>query len=202
MRASKENLAVGWYLEPPFNDPHHAGFFHYQNWWNEEPWLCVDDKSGSVTRKPIPKEAAAYELARRHPHVGMMLMGRNMPGSDAEKFLLFHAPEAWPWLSAEAREDWCELVPPYKGRTDERLKIISQFEWSEVQRAYEFPEDHLQKFQGQSEEERTKHFKRLDREGTLRTIKRIKVLSRSANHKQRHALERVCDRAYLSLIPR
>ena len=63
MKADTKNLAVGWYLEPPFNDPRKPGFFQTQHWWSEEPWF--DCETGE--RKPISREAALYELARRHP---------------------------------------------------------------------------------------------------------------------------------------
>ena len=185
MKASKENPRVGWYLEPPFNDPHHAGFFRCQNWWNEEPCLCVDDKTGSVTRKPVPKEAAAYELARRHPQVGLMLLGRKLPGSGVELFLFDHAREAWPWLPAESRESWRELVPPHKSRTDERLEIISTFEGTEQGRVFQFNQPAKENF-----------------EKWVSSKRRKTIEPRKANQPERRAFELVCNRAYLSLNAR
>jgi hypothetical protein len=87
------HLRVGWYLQPPFNDPFRYNFFHAQNSWRGDPWFCVDEETGTVSRKVVPREAAAYELARRHPQVGLMLLGCKMPGSGAERFLFEYGRE-------------------------------------------------------------------------------------------------------------
>jgi hypothetical protein len=181
MKAGTKNFAAGWYLEPPFNDPRKPGFFQTQNWWNEEPWF--DCETGE--RKPIPREAALYELARRHPKVALMLCGSAIPESGAAKFLLYNARAAWPWLSAEAREDWRELVQPKKGRTDERLQIISNFEGTEVGRRFKFnrpARDNFRKW--------------------VSTQRRKMPEPKKANQLERRAFERVCERAFLSVKAR
>jgi hypothetical protein len=177
VKASPKDLAVGWYLEPPFNNPRKPGFFQTQHWWNEEPWL--DCETGE--RKSIPQEAALYELARRHPKTGLMLCGASVPESGAGKFLLYNARAAWPWLSAEAREIWSELVQPKKGRTGRRLQIISAFEGTEVGRRFKFNPPAKDNFAKWVSAQRRKMPER-----------------QKANQIERRAFERVCERAYQS----
>jgi hypothetical protein len=168
---SDSKLPVEWYLEPPFNDAGASTFFRTQNWWLE----FDENHPGPKSIPGDPRDAALYELVRRHWRVGLLLMGA-LPVTGIERFLLEHARAPWLLLAAELREIWSDLVRPKKGnrsRQEDWLSIISAFESSERGRKFDF-----QKLHGP---------------------KRKEIQPRKSNQNQRRAFERVCARAFVSL---
>jgi len=205
-------MKTGWYLKARFAEhcvfrdkpllPFERVAFQTQNWWNEWPWNSRGDDE-PVEQQPVPitPDAALYELLRRHPQVGEMFLGR-IPGSELEKFLLYHGRRAWPWLTAEAREIFHSLTQSRRGRqcrqTEGRwdwLELISRFEGTEQGRVFQFNRPSKERFEG-TEKAAKKHFK-----NWVSSKRRETPEQRKVNQLERRAFDKACKRAYLSLIP-
>jgi hypothetical protein len=164
-------MKSNWYLEAPFDKCRVPLPFQTQNWWNESG----DDEPAE--QRPVTATAALYELLRRHPCVGEMLLAQRMPGSGLELFLFEHGRTAWPWLTAEARETFGSLAQPKKGRRCRHadwLGIISRFEGTEQGRCFDFR--------------------------TLNGSRRKTPLLAKVNQIQRRAFEKACKGAYALLV--
>lgn len=94
---SKLRITTGWYFEPPFNVSNSPLFFDRGNWWS--------DGSG-----PVSPSAGIYELVRRHPRTGKLLLGLSKPRNPLGRFLVSHGSTSWPRLAPYDRHAFAGMV--------------------------------------------------------------------------------------------
>lgn len=97
-RAATTDLYL-WHLRAPFADPDSQfspDLFDRSAWWEDSP-------------QNVPREAAFWELLRRHPRAASLHQPETTPANDLEWFIREHGLSSWPRLAERSASKDHEL---------------------------------------------------------------------------------------------